>query len=57
MSAPPAERLYRFVQFEFPWALGPEDGRYLLREHAGEEPHHVLVLRTAGTYGRTGSNF
>ena len=43
---PPAERLYRFVQLEFPWALGPEDGRYLLRAHAGEEPHHVLVLRT-----------
>lgn len=46
MSEPPAERLYRFVQFEFPWALGPEDGRYLMRLHAGEEPHHVLVLRT-----------
>jgi hypothetical protein len=46
VSEPPAERLYRFVQLEFPWALGPEDGRYLLRAHAGEEPHHVLVLRT-----------
>jgi hypothetical protein len=46
MTEPPAERLYRFVQFEFPWALGPDDGRYLLRAHAGEEPHHVLVLRT-----------
>jgi hypothetical protein len=32
-----AERFYTFVQFEFPWELGPEDGRYLLREHAGEE--------------------
>jgi hypothetical protein len=46
VSEPPAERLYRFVQLEFPWALGPEDGRYVLRAHAGEEPHHVLVLRT-----------
>ena len=33
---------------EFPWALGPEDGRYVLRRHAGEEPDHVLVLRTLG---------
>ena len=41
-----AERFYTFVQFEFPWELGPEDGRYLLREHAGEEAHHVLVLGT-----------
>jgi hypothetical protein len=39
-----AGRLYRFVQFEFPWPLGPPDGRYLLRDHAGEEPHHVLVI-------------
>ncbi len=37
-------RLYRFVQLEFPWPLGPADGRYLLRDHAGEEAHHVLVL-------------
>jgi hypothetical protein len=33
---------------EFPWALGPEDGRYVLRRHAGEDPDHVLVLRTLG---------
>jgi len=39
---------FRFVQFEFPWALGPEDGRYVLRRHAGEDPDHVLVLRTLG---------
>ena len=36
------------MQLEFPWALGPEDGRYVLRRHAGEEPDHVLVLRTLG---------
>jgi hypothetical protein len=30
-----------------PWALGPADGRYVLRGHAGE-PSHVLVLRTLG---------
>jgi hypothetical protein len=38
------DRLYRFVQFEYPFPLGPEDGRYLIREHAGEDPHHVLVV-------------
>ncbi|HVL96472.1 MAG TPA: hypothetical protein VM266_11490 [Solirubrobacteraceae bacterium] len=45
MTDPPPPRLYRFVQLELPWAPGPADGRYLLREHAGEEPHHVLVLK------------
>lgn len=38
------DRLYRFVQFEFAWPLGPDDGRYLLREHAGEDAHHVIVF-------------
>lgn len=38
------DRLYRFVQFEFAWPLGPDDGRYLLRDHAGEDAHHVLVF-------------
>jgi hypothetical protein len=38
--------LYRFIQFEFPWPLGPEDGRYLLRGHAGEDAHHVVVFGT-----------
>jgi hypothetical protein len=33
------------VQLELPWALGPPDGRYVLRGHAGE-PEHVLVLAT-----------
>lgn len=37
-----------FVQLEVPWALGPADGRYVLRPHAGEDPDHVLVLRTLG---------
>jgi hypothetical protein len=39
---------FRFVQLELPWELGPPDGRYVLRGHAGE-PEHVLVLeRSAG---------
>ena len=39
--------LFRFVQLEFPWALGPPDGRYVVRGHAGE-PEHVLVVATLG---------
>jgi len=39
-------QLFVFVQMEFPWALGPEDGRYLLRAHAGGEPERVLVAQT-----------
>ncbi|MEA2288356.1 MAG: hypothetical protein QOD55_353 [Solirubrobacteraceae bacterium] len=33
------------MQLEFPWALGPPDGRYVVRGHAGE-PTHVAVLAT-----------
>ncbi len=43
--------LFAFVQMEFPWALGPEDGRYVIRGHAGQ-PSHVLVLATLGTVER-----
>lgn len=47
MSAP--SPLFRFVQVELPWALGPPDGRYLLRSDASEgPPAHVLVLATLG---------
>jgi hypothetical protein len=42
------ERLFSFVQFEFPRELGPADGRYVVREGAGTEASHVLVLRTVG---------
>lgn len=41
-------RRFCVVQFEFPWALGPHDGRYTIREHLGEAPSHVLVLRLLG---------
>ncbi len=43
-----ADQLFLFIQLEFPWALGPTDGRYLLRGQAGAEPQHVLVLGTIG---------
>jgi hypothetical protein len=42
-----SERLFLFIQFEFPWELGPADGRYLLRTADGE-PQHVIVLNTLG---------
>lgn len=60
MSAQADDRpAFRFVQFEFPWALGPPDGRYVVRDPgAGEAggragdaagpPSHVLVLATLG---------
>ncbi len=47
----PAGPLFRFVQLEYPWALGPADGRYVLRGHAGV-PAHVLMLSTLGSVER-----
>ncbi|HEY4426761.1 MAG TPA: hypothetical protein VGN08_00995 [Solirubrobacteraceae bacterium] len=44
------ERLFVFIQMEFPSALGPPDGRYLLRGSAGGEPEHVVVLSTLGAH-------
>jgi hypothetical protein len=35
------------VQAELPWALGPPEGRYVVRGHAGE-PTHVLVVTPLG---------
>jgi hypothetical protein len=49
-----AERLFLFVQMEFPWELGPADGRYLLRVGAGEEPERVVILETVGATPRRG---
>jgi hypothetical protein len=42
------DRRFRFAQFEFPWTLGPDDGRYVLRSTDSREPTHVLVLTTLG---------
>jgi len=39
-----AEQLFVFVQLEFPWALGPPDGRYLMRASPGGPPERVIVL-------------
>ena len=41
-------RFFVFMQMEFPWALGPADGRYLTRTAPDEEPELVVVLGTLG---------
>lgn len=46
------DRLFLFTQFEFPWELGPPDGRYLMRPHEGAEPERVVVLGTLGASRR-----
>jgi hypothetical protein len=43
-----SERLFLFVQCELPWALGPPDGRYLLRSESNGEPERVIILATLG---------
>ena len=42
--------MFRFVQVEWPWALGPPDGRYLLRPPGDPDapPTHVVVFATLG---------
>jgi hypothetical protein len=42
------EQLFLFIQMEFPWALGPPDGRYLMRPRPDAEPERVVVLGTLG---------
>ncbi len=39
-------QLFVFVQLEFPWLLGPADGRYLMRPGPDSEPERVVVLET-----------
>jgi hypothetical protein len=46
-----ATKYFRFVQVEYPWALGPPDGRYLIRadgDPPDAPPVHVLVVATLG---------
>jgi hypothetical protein len=49
------QRFFIFVQLEFPWALGPADGRYLLRQRVDAEPERVVVLGTLPA-GRQGTS-
>jgi hypothetical protein len=46
------ERLFLFLQLEFPWELGPPDGRYLMRPAPDAEPERVVVLGTLGAQQR-----
>ncbi|MBB4662641.1 hypothetical protein [Conexibacter arvalis] len=36
------------MQFEFPWALGPADGRYVVRAPGASDASHVIVVATLG---------
>jgi hypothetical protein len=47
-----SERWFLFTQFEFPYELGPPDGRYLMRAGPQAEPQHVIVLGTLGARRR-----
>ena len=46
------QQLFVFLQLEYPWALGPADSRYLLRDGPGGEPEHVVVFETLTAEGR-----
>jgi hypothetical protein len=52
LSASPP--LFRFVQVEVPWPLGPPDGRYLVRAPGAQDaaPSHVIVFTTLGAAER-----
>ncbi len=39
-------QLFVFLQFEFPFTLGPSDGRYVLRDSPDAEPERVVVIET-----------
>jgi hypothetical protein len=47
-----SDRWFLFTQFEFPWELGPPDGRYLMRAGRHAEPERVIVLGTLGARKR-----
>ncbi len=47
-----SSRRFRFVQLEFAWPLGPDPGRYSIREHLGEGVRWILVLRVLGAAER-----
>ncbi len=43
-----SQDLFRFVQFEFPWELGPPPGRYIVRDAGDEDALRVLVITVLG---------
>ena len=47
--------MFAFTQIEVPWALGPPDGRYLVRAEGADpqaSPTHVLLFATLGAPAR-----
>ncbi len=47
--------IFAFTQIEAPWALGPPDGRYLVRAEGADpqaSPTHVLLFATLGAPAR-----
>jgi hypothetical protein len=44
--------LFPFVQLEFGWPLGPDDGRYAVRDAPEGPVGHVVVLETLGAQRR-----
>jgi hypothetical protein len=52
LGSPAPSAPFGFVQFEFGFLLGPEDGRFLIRPATGEEPDRVLILTTLGAAER-----
>ena len=48
MSDESAPRSFGFVQAEFPWPLGPDPGRYVLRSAHGTDPTAIVVVATLG---------
>ncbi len=52
MTTPGGSPLFGFVQFEFPWELGPPPGRYVLRDSADEGALRVVVVATLGARER-----
>jgi len=44
-----AQPVFVFLQMEFPWLLGPSEGRYLMRSEQGGDAEHVVVFETLAT--------
>jgi hypothetical protein len=43
------QQLFVFIQMEFPWALGPTDGRYLMRAEPDGDAERVVVVATVSS--------
>jgi hypothetical protein len=43
------QQLFIFIQMEFPWMLGPADGRYLMRAEPDGDAERVVVIATVSS--------